>query len=86
MDICRLCSNDDFGLCGLRDDPKELLYIHEKSELVKCSGFRCDTEKINRMFGIGCNECKYNAHITYHDKMYCRDCQNKNRLKLNGVK
>ena len=51
IDICKICRNDDFGYCGLRNDKKELSYDHdEDTNLKKCSGFCADLEIINRRF------------------------------------
>lgn len=32
-----------------------------------------------------CINCKYDKAETYHDKMWCRDCQEKNRFKAKEI-
>jgi hypothetical protein len=32
-----------------------------------------------------CSDCKYDKAETYHDKMWCRDCGQKDRFKANQL-
>ena len=49
--ICNICINEDFGYCGLRN--KELQYENdENGDLIKCSGFSADKERINSMYKL----------------------------------
>ena len=57
LNICRLCIHEDFGYCGLRNEEKDLKYKHLEDEdgnhiLVKCSGFRVDTDIVNTRFRL----------------------------------
>jgi hypothetical protein len=53
FELCKLCINEDFGYCGLRNSSEELIYeYNEKGDLLKCSGFFVDKERTNCLFKI----------------------------------
>lgn len=53
IEICKLCIEEDFGYCSLRNNSIELCYKHNADgELIKCSGFNPDKGTIKRIFKL----------------------------------
>lgn len=52
-EICDICESDDFGYCGLRNREKEVEVENDSNgNVVKCSEFSPDGNKLKRMFLI----------------------------------
>lgn len=53
-DICNLCIHDDFGYCGLRNEPEdqEFRYNKDIKYIKQCSSFSVDQIYANRMFRL----------------------------------
>lgn len=49
-----------------------------KSAHLRCP--KCDGKSAE----LNCENCTYYKGESYHDKMWCRDCQQKNHFKLTG--
>jgi MFS superfamily sulfate permease-like transporter len=52
-EICTICIHEDFGYCGLRNSNKEVkTENNEHCDVIKCSEFAVDKERINMMFKL----------------------------------